>query len=74
MSMPFVTLEAEALKLFPEERVLLADRLLASVLSQSGVEQAWAAEAEQRLAEVEAGSVALIPVEHAIKRARQALS
>ena len=74
MSMPLATLEAEALKLPPEERVLLADHLLASVGTHSEVEEAWAAEAERRLAEVEAGSVTLIPIEEAIRRARQALS
>lgn len=74
MPMPLATLEAEALRLTPEERVLLADHLLASVNSQSEVEDAWAIEIERRLAEVEAGSVQLVPVEEAIKRARQALS
>lgn len=74
MPMPLATLEAEALKLTPEERVLLADHLLASVGSQGEVEEAWAAEVERRLAEVEAGSVQLVSVEEAIKRARQALS
>lgn len=74
MPLPFATLEAEALKLTPEERVLLADHLLASVGGQSEVEEAWAAETERRLAEVEAGHVVLIPVEEAIQRAKQALS
>jgi putative addiction module component (TIGR02574 family) len=74
MSAQFATLEAEALKLPPEERALLADHLLASLGAQSEVEQAWVAEIERRLAEVEAGHVELVPVEQAIKRARQALS
>jgi putative addiction module component (TIGR02574 family) len=74
MSMPLATLKAEALKLTPEERVVLADHLLASVGNRSEVEEAWAAEVERRLAEVEAGSVSLIPVEEAIKHARQAVS
>lgn len=54
--------------------MLLADHLLASVNSRGEVEDAWAIEIERRLAEVEAGSVQLVPVEEAIKRARQALS
>ncbi len=74
MAMPLATLEAEALKLTPEERVLLADHLLASIGNRSEVGEAWAVEVERRLTEVEAGSVSLIPVEEAIKRARQALS
>ena len=67
-------LEAEALKLPPEERVLLADHVLASLRQQDEVEEAWGVEVDRRLAEVEAGDVSLIPVEQAIQRARQALS
>lgn len=74
MSTPFAELEVEALKLSPEERALLADHLLASLGAQGEVEQAWAVEVEQRLAEVEAGHVTLIPIEQAIQSARQALS
>ena len=70
----FATLETEALKLTPEERVLLADHLLASVGAQGEVEEAWAAEVERRLSEIESGHAKLVPVEQAIKRARQALS
>jgi len=73
MSMQFSMLEAEALKLPPEERALLADHLLASLGTQGEVEQAWGAEIERRLGEVEAGRVALVPLEQAIQRARQAL-
>ena len=67
-------LEAEALKLPPEERVLLADHVLASLRQQDEVEEAWGVEVDRRLAEVEAGDVSLIPVEQAIQRARQTLS
>jgi putative addiction module component (TIGR02574 family) len=74
MSTLFDSLEAEALKLSPEERVLLADHLLASVSSHREVEEDWAAEVNRRLAEVEAGRAVLVPVEQAINRARQALS
>ena len=74
MSTPFATLEAEALKLPPEERVLLADHLLASLGARQEVEQAWAEEVDRRLAEIEAGQLELIPVDQAILRARQALS
>jgi putative addiction module component (TIGR02574 family) len=74
MSTQVSSLEAEALKLSPEERVLLADPLLASVGTPAEVEEAWAAEVDRRLAEVESGRAKLVPVEQAIKRARQALS
>ena len=55
MSTQFAVLEAEALKLPPEERALLADHLLASLGAQGEVEQAWATEVERRLAAIEAG-------------------
>lgn len=73
MSTQLAILEAEALKLSPEDRVLLADHVLASLRSQDDVEEAWGAEIDRRLAAVEAGTVSLIPVEQAIQRARQAL-
>lgn len=74
MSTELADLEAEALKLSPEDRVLLADHVLASLRGQDEVEKAWGAEIDRRLVEVEAGDVSLIPVEQAIQRARQAFS
>lgn len=74
MSPRFTSLEAEALKLSPEERVSLADRLLASVALNGEVEDAWGAEIDRRLANVEAGRTEMIPAEEAIQRARRALS
>lgn len=74
MSTELATVEAEALKLSPADRVLLADRVLASLRGQDDVEQAWSVEVDRRLAEVEAGDVSLIPAEQAIQRARNALS
>ena len=74
MSEHLAMLEAAALKLSPEERVLLADHLLASVDAASDIEEAWAAEIEQRLAEIEAGGDEFVTLETALQRARQALS
>lgn len=74
MSTELATVEAEALKLSPADRVLLADHVLASLRGQDDVEQAWSVEVDRRLAEVEAGDVSLIPAEQAIQRARNALS
>lgn len=73
MSTKLAVLEAEALKLSPEDRVLLADHVLASLRQQDEVEKAWGVEVDRRLAEVESGDVSLIPAEQAIQRARQAL-
>lgn len=66
-------LEAEALKLTPAERAKLAERLIASLDEDSEIEEAWAVEVERRVAEIEAGTVQLIPVAEAIARARAAL-
>lgn len=74
MPTSLAALEIEALKLSPEERVVLADHLLASLGDEREIEEAWAAEVDRRLAEVESGRVALVPVEDAIQRARQALA
>ena len=65
-------IEAEALQLSAEEKVRLADHLLASVSGDPEIEDAWAEEIERRLAEVEAGAP-LVPLEDAVARARQAI-
>jgi putative addiction module component (TIGR02574 family) len=66
-------LEAQALKLSPEERVLLADGLLSSLSRDQEVEDSWVAESDRRFAELEAGSVTVVPVENTLARARQAI-
>ncbi len=54
-------LEKEALGLPQEERARLAQRLIASLDGDIGVEQAWYDEAEHRMAELESGNAAEIP-------------
>jgi len=66
-------LEAQALQLSPQDRVLLVDRLLSSLSKDQEVEDAWAAESDRRLLELEAGSVEAVPVEDTLARARQAI-
>ena len=66
-------LEAQALKLTNSERARLAERLLASLDEDSEIEEAWAAEVERRLADVESGRVQMIPADEAIARARKSL-
>jgi putative addiction module component (TIGR02574 family) len=73
MTSPLARIEAEALQLTAEERVRLADRLIASVSADQEIEEAWAEEIQRRLAEVEAGAP-LVPLEDAIARARRAIS
>ena len=73
MSDQVEVLEAEAMKLSPEERARLADRLIASLSEDPGIEEAWAAEVERRIAEIEAGRAPVVPAAEAIARARDAL-
>ena len=68
------TIKTEALKLPPEERVRLADHLMASVSRNQDIEEAWAAEVERRIAAVEAGQISMVPAHDAILHARQALA
>jgi len=73
MSSQLEMLEAQALKLSPEERARLADRLIASLFQDNDIEDAWAVEVERRIKEIEAGSAQLIPAADAIARARAAI-
>lgn len=66
-------LEAEALKLTPGERAALAQRLLESLEEDKELEDAWAAEVERRIAEVESGAVQVIPIADALAQVRAAL-
>ncbi len=66
-------LEAQALTLTPSERAALAQRLLASLDDDAEIEEAWAAEIERRIAEVESGAVQVIPIAEALARVRAAL-
>ena len=65
-------IKADALQLSAEEKVHLANDLLASVSADPDLEAAWADEVERRLAEVEAG-VPLVTLEEAVARARRAI-
>ncbi len=65
--------EAQALQLSANERARLVDRLLASLPPDAELDAAWAAEACRRLDELDTGSVAEIPIEDAIARARAAM-
>ena len=73
MSSQLEEVEAEALKLPPEERAHLADRLLASLSEDAEVEDDWAIEVERRVADIESGRAHLVSAAEAITRARAAL-
>ena len=65
--------EAQALKLPPEGRAELADRLGASLFKDQNIEDAWSAEVERRIEEIESGRAKLIPAADSIARARAAI-
>lgn len=73
MSSQVDVLEAEAMKLTPEERARLADRLIASLSDDASIEDAWAVEVERRIAEIEAGRTPVVPAAEAIARARESV-
>ncbi len=73
MQTPLEILETEALRLTPSERATLAQRLLASLDEDAEIEEAWAAEIERRIADVESGAVQVVPIAEALARVRAAL-
>jgi len=73
MSDQLEIVEAQALKLSPEERALLADHLIASLFEDNRIENAWAAEVERRIEEIEAGHARMVPAADSIARARAAI-
>jgi len=67
-------LSQRALELPPEERVRLAERLLATVHEiHPDVEAAWDEEIKRRLAEIDNGTARLIPAEEVFAEARRIL-
>ncbi|MES2018050.1 MAG: addiction module protein [Pseudomonadota bacterium] len=67
-------LEAEALKLTGDERAAFAQVLLASLDSDAEIDEAWAAELERRVLEIESGAVQTIPIADALAQVRAALA
>lgn len=66
-------LEAAALKLTAGERAAFAQMLLASLDEDAEIEEAWAAETERRIADIENGAVLAIPIADALAQVRAAL-
>jgi putative addiction module component (TIGR02574 family) len=65
-------LSRRARDLSPEERVQLAEEILATVHEvDEGVDAAWDAEIKRRMAEVENGTAKLIPAEEVFARLRR---
>ena len=67
-------LSQKALELPAEERVLLAERLLATVHEvDPEVEAAWDVEIQRRLTEIDRGTAKLIPSEEVFAKVRSLL-
>lgn len=72
MQTSFETIESEALKLTISERAKLAEHLIACLDEDSEIEEAWAVEVERRIAEIEAGTVQLVPADEVIISSQKA--
>lgn len=66
-------LEAEALQLTAGERAAFAQLLLASLDEDAEIEEAWAAETERRISDIESGAVQVIPIADALAQVRASL-
>jgi hypothetical protein len=68
--------ETEALKLEPQARAKLAEKLLRSLdeLSEKEIEQLWAEEAFRRDAEIDSGAASLRDAEDVFRDARSRLT
>jgi putative addiction module component len=68
--------ESEALKLEPQARAKLAEKLLRSLdeLSDEDIEQLWAEEAVRRDAEIDSGQASVRAAEDVFRDARARLS
>ena len=72
MSILVEELSRKALSLSPEERVQLAEELLATVQEvDAEVEAAWDEEIRRRIAEIDSGTVKLIPAEEVFAELRR---
>jgi putative addiction module component (TIGR02574 family) len=67
-------LSRKALALSPEDRLRLAEELLATVQDVDGdVEAAWDEEIKRRLAEIDDGTAKLVPAEEVFAEVRRLL-
>ena len=63
----------EAMKLSPEERVNLAEKLWTSVDTPEAIAAAWDVEIERRLAQIDSGEVETYPADEVIAELRAKL-
>lgn len=75
MSILVEELSRKALSLSPEERVQLAEELLATVQEvDADVEAAWDEEIKRRVAEIDNGTAKLIPAEEVFAEVRRLIN
>lgn len=67
------TIAAQAMRLTPDDRSELAERLWLSVHEQEQIDTAWDAEIERRIAQLDAGQVEGVPWETVITDLRTQL-
>jgi len=65
------SLFAEAMKLSPDEREMLAGRLYGSLHGDLPLDPAWDEEIARRVREIESGEVELIPAEDVLREMRE---
>jgi putative addiction module component (TIGR02574 family) len=73
MPTPADQIETEAMKLSPEARADLADKLWLSVHSNDEVEAAWDAEIAKRIQQIDNGQVQTVPWETVMSELRAKL-
>lgn len=73
MSLTYDQVAAEAMRLSPEERADLADRLWVSVDTPEAVAAAWDAEIARRIAQLDSGQVETVPFEQVMTELRAKL-
>ena len=66
-------LEAQALQLTSGERAAFAQLLLASLDEDAEIEEAWAAETEHRISDIDSGAMRVIPIADALAQVRALL-
>jgi putative addiction module component (TIGR02574 family) len=71
MGMTIDQLEQAVLKLPAPDRARLAERIIASLDQDAEIEREWFSEVKGRDAELDAGSVAAIPLEDALTTVRE---
>jgi putative addiction module component (TIGR02574 family) len=73
MATTFEEAKALAMQLTPEQRADLADLLWVSAIPREEVQAAWDTEIARRIAEIDAGTVELIPGEEVFARIERKL-